>query len=348
MKRTFLLAFAAGALVTLFAARPAHAQTSGVRGVVADEQGQPLPEVNVEIQYQGEGPKRVYHQKTNKKGGFVRIGMADGPYKIVLSKEGYQSQGIEKHLGLGEMFDLCANNPQPGEPCKDLVLKKAQVVTTIQGAPGATGARPPTDAAAAKAASEEAAKLGATYQAAVDAIKGQQWDAAEAALKEVLAKVPDQPTVLFNLGHVYRQKKNLPDAEAQFRRVAELEPTKPEGFISLAEVLVEEGKGPEAVEVLQKASPTFEQNVQFQTALGATAMNTGREPEAEAAFQKAQALDPTNAEIEFYLASLSLNRNDVAVSVAHLQKYLQSAPAGSPNLDTAKALLTALERKQKK
>ena len=345
MKRACLLLAGSATVSVFLAASPAHAQMSQVRGVIVDEQGQPIPDVNVEIQYQGEGPKKVYNQKTNKKGGFVRVGLPPGPYKIYFTKEGYQKYGIDTYLSLGGLSEMCTNQPLPGQPCQDLVLKKAQVVTTIQGAPGALG-QAPADAEAAKKASEEAAALGAVYQQAVEALKAQQWDAAETALKEVLTKVPDQPLVLFNLGHVYRQKKDLASAEAQFRRVTEIEPTKPEAFIALAEVLSEENKGSEAVDMLLKASSAFEQNAQFQTALGATAMNSGREKEAEAAFAKAEALDPTNVEIEFYLASLALNRNEIDDSMGHLQKYLASAPPTSPNVETGKALLAALEKQK--
>ncbi len=347
MKRICLLAAAAGASIAISWTAPASAQTSGVRGVVTDEQGQPIPEVTIEIQYQGAGPKRAYTQKTNKKGGFVRIGMPDGSYKIILSKEGYQTYGIEKYLGLGEIFELCGNLRVGNDPCNDLVLKKAKVVTTIQGAPGTTGGAP-KDEAAAKAAAEEAAKLGATYQAAVEAIKAQQWDAAETALKEVLAKVPDQPVVLFNLGHVYRQKKDFAGAETEFKRAIELEPTKADSYIALASMYEEQGKSAEAVDLLAKASPGFEQDAKFQTALGATAMNAGREKEAEEAFTRVATLDLADVEVQYYLASLALNRNEVDDAIAHLEKYLAEAPPTSANVQVAQALLTTLKAKQKK
>jgi predicted Zn-dependent protease len=254
---------------------------------------------------------------------------------------------------LGGLSDLCQNNPGPNQPCEDLVLKKAQVALAIGGVPAAGGAAPagaaPAGGAsgAATATSEEAAKLGAAYAQAAEAIKASQWDAAEASLKEVLAKIPDQPIVHFNLGHVYRQKKDYPAAEAEFKRVTELEPAKSDAFVAMAALYETQGRGGEAVDYLAANAAPFEQDAKFQVALGATAMNQGKDKEAEAAFAKAAALDPSNVEIQYFLASLALNRNEVDDAVAHLEKYIAEAPAGSPNVETAKSLLTALQAKKR-
>ena len=340
------------AVVLAPALASAQASGTGVRGFVSDEQGQRLADVDVEIQFQG-SPKRTYHVKTNKKGGFVRIGLNEGSYKIYLTKEGYQRYGIDTWLSLGGLSDLCQNNPGPNQPCEDLVLKKAQVALAIGGVPAEGGAAPagaaPAGGAsgAATATSEEAAKLGAAYAQAVEAIKASQWDAAEASLKEVLAKIPDQPIVHFNLGHVYRQKKDYPAAEAEFKRVTELEPTNPKAFVAMAALYEAQGKGGDAVDFLVKNAATFEQDAVFQVALGATAMNQGKDKEAEEAFTKAAALDPSNVEVQYYLASLALNRNEVDDAIAHLEKYIAEAPAASPNVETAKALLAALQAKKK-
>jgi cytochrome c-type biogenesis protein CcmH/NrfG len=344
-------------LAALLASVPASAQVSatGVRGFVSDEQGQRLVDVDVEIQFMG-SPKRTYQVKTNKKGGFVRIGLSEGSYKIYLTKEGYQKKGIDlPWLSLGGLSDMCGNlNRGPNDPCEDLVMKKAQVALSIGGAPaqgGAAGAGGPAPAGgasgAATATAEEAAKLGAAYAQAVEAIKASQWDAAETALKEVLARIPDQPVVHFNLGHVYRQKKDYPAAEAEFRRATELEPAKPDAFVAMAALYEVQGKGAEAVDFLTKNATAFEQDAKFQVALGATAMNQGKDKEAEEAFAKAAALDPTNVEVQYYLASLALNRNEVGDAIAHLEKYIAEAPVGSPNLETAKSLLTALQAKKR-
>jgi cytochrome c-type biogenesis protein CcmH/NrfG len=352
-----LLAATAGlALALLAAPRSAHAQMSQVRGFVSDEQGNRLADVEVEMQYTGEGTKSVYHVKTNKKGGFVRVGLPPGPYKIFFTKEGYQKGGIDTYLSLGGLSDMCSNNPKPNEPCEDIKLKKAVVALSIGdpgaatkagGAPGGAATAAPNAATdAATATAEEAAALGAAYAKAVDAIKASQWADAETALKEVLAKIPDQPVVHFNLGHVYRQKKDYASAEAEFRKVTELEPTKPEAFVAMAALYEAQGKGQEAVAFLQGSAGAFEQNAKYQTALGATAMNQGMEKDAEAAFEKAVALDPSNVELQYFLATLALNRNEVPNAIAHLEKYIAEAPAGSPTVEVAKQLLAALKTKK--
>jgi cytochrome c-type biogenesis protein CcmH/NrfG len=358
MKRLAPVAVLSAALivsiVVLLAPSPASAAVSGFRGIVVDEQGQPLPDVEVEIQAMG-GLKRTYRVKTNKKGGFVRIGLDEGSYKIFLTKEGYQKGGLDvPWLSLGGLSDLCSNNPAPNQPCEPLVLKKAAVALAIGGAPagpapGAPGGEAGAGGAegSATATAEEAARLGAAYAQAVEAIKSSQWDAAEAALKEVLAAVPDQSVVHFNLGHVYRQKKDFPSAEAEFRRVTELEPAKSDAFVAMAALYEAQGKGGEAVDFLVKNAAAFEEDAKYQIALGATAMNQGQEKQAEEAFSKAVTLDPTATEVQYFLASLALNRNEVDDAIGHLEKYIAEAPAESPNVEVAKGLLTALKAKKK-
>jgi predicted Zn-dependent protease len=141
------------------------------------------------------------------------------------------------------------------------VLKKAQVAVAIGGAPAGPpgageGAPAGGPSGAASATAEEAARRGPAYAQAVEAIRGSQWDAAETALKEVLATVPDQPVVHFNLGHVYRQKKDYPAAEGEFRRVTELEPGKPDAFVAMAALYEAQGKGAAAVDLVKTPRPS--------------------------------------------------------------------------------------------
>ncbi len=58
--------------------------------------------------------------------------------------------------------------------------------------------------------------------------------------------------VHFNLGHIYRQKKDYPAAEAEFRKVTELEPAKPDAYVALAALYEAQGKGGDAVDYLRR------------------------------------------------------------------------------------------------
>jgi len=337
MKRLSALALAAVAAL-LLAPPSGSAQGSMVRGMIVDEEGHPVKDVDVTLEFKGETRgRRTWTQKTDKKGGFVRVGLPSGQYEIKFTKESYIDYGIEIYLSLGGLSEICSNAPGPGEPCEEIVLKKAPVVVSIPGG-GAEGT------GVVETTADEAAQLGATYAAAVEAIKSQDWEAAETALKEVLNQVPDQPVVHLNLGHVYRQKKDLSAAEAEFRRSMELDPTSPEPLIALAALREAQGKEQEAIDLLMEAAPRFEEDAAFQTALGATAMNAGREKDAQAAFTKVVALDPAKVQVRYYLATLALNAGRKEEAVGHLEAFVAGSDPGAPDLEVAKALLEALKK----
>src|SRR6185295_2781845 len=108
MKRDFTLHPAAlvlslGAVIAL--AVPGETQTrvtAGIRGKVADEKGAPIPDVKIDMEYEGESRQKIVKsQLTDKKGGFVRMGLAEGKWKFTFSKEGYKTYMMEMNLSLG-------------------------------------------------------------------------------------------------------------------------------------------------------------------------------------------------------------------------------------------------------
>ncbi|PYQ21304.1 MAG: hypothetical protein DMF79_08445, partial [Acidobacteria bacterium] len=78
-------------------------------------------------------------------------------------------------------------------------------------------------------------------------MKAGRLDEAEARFKEVVAKFPDLGGAHYNLGYVYRVRKDWKSAEAEYLRVTELQPTRSDAFIALAAARELDGRSPEAV-----------------------------------------------------------------------------------------------------
>ena len=77
---------ACAALVAMAITLPAAAQSTGmVRGVVKDASGKTVEGAKIIIE--GEGNNRRFEAKSDKKGEFVQIGLAPGPYKVTAEKD---------------------------------------------------------------------------------------------------------------------------------------------------------------------------------------------------------------------------------------------------------------------
>jgi len=320
------------ALALLCASPPllvAQLTTAGIRGRVLDEAGKPIAGVRLDMEFKGESRKKVTRsQDTDKNGGFVRMGIPDGKWQITFTKAGYQTYVMEIYLSLGGFSE-----------CGDVVLKAAAAAAPPAAAPESPGPTPPEAGGTA-----EAQKTAATYAAAVEAARAGRYDEAEAALKEVLASHPDLPSAHFNLGYVYRMKKDWKAAEAEYQRVTELEPAKGDAFVALAAVREADKRVDQAADGLIAAAPAFAADARFQYALGITCVNAGRSLEAEAAFRKALELDPGNAEATYQLATILVGQAKKAEAVAMLETYLGMTGQDAANLQTAKALLVALKK----
>jgi tetratricopeptide (TPR) repeat protein len=311
------------AALLILAAAAGRSQTGMVRGTVVDEQGAPLPDVRVELQYSGERPHK-FVRMTDKKGGYVRIGMPPGPYQLTFSKDGYQAHAVDVTLSLGGLSEI--------PPVR---LKKT--------APLRTSA---TDPAVVEAAPPEIDKLKDGFARALEATKAGRLDEAEAGYKAILATAPDLPEAHFNLGYVYRLKKDWPAAEAEYKRVIALQPDKADAYSALAGVHEDSGQREKAVELLAGAAPRFEQDARFQFDLAVTELNAGRSEAAEAVFRKTLALDPGNVEVRFYLGTIAVGKGKVDEALRELEVYVAGTGQKPRNLAIAQALLKALKAKK--
>jgi Tfp pilus assembly protein PilF len=315
MKR-FLAAF--GLLVLgLLAGSPAFAQSTGtVRGKIVDDKGQPVPDVVILLEYQG-GVNRHNETKSNKKGEFAQVGLPPGPYKITVSKDGFQKVAFDQRISLGEPTTI------------------PDVKLTRPGAAGAAGAAPDKG---------QAEMLGA-FKKGVEAYNAGDMVAAEAAYKEVLAKDPTRYEAYHNLGLIYSRKKDLPAAEAAFNKALEMKPDYDDAYVSLANAYIGAGNTAKAYEIATKAAAAQPQSGKLQYLVGYVAYNTGKADEALAALTKAEALDASNPEIQYYLGMAAVNQNNIPEASKRLEKYLSMNPTNAQNVASAKAILPALKPK---
>ena len=329
-------AFTAAAALSglVLAAVPARAQLemSTIRGLVKDTDGQPVPEVQISMEFNGESrAKIVKTATTDKKGAYIKAGLRNGDWSIAFTKAGYRTHTIKTYISGGLVTEIPPVTIAKGE---------------TPAAPAGQAAAPAPGAAPAPAAGGEHAKqVSQTYNKAVEALQAGKADEAEALFKAALADMPELAEAHTNLGYIYIQKKDNAAAEAEFRKVVELRPAASAGYVSLATLLGTNKREQEAMALLTEAAPRFEQDARFQFALGATAFNQNQIEAAEAAFQKVTQVDPANAEAYFFLGSLALNRGDTPAAVERLEKYLAVAPPDGANVAPAKALLTTLKKK---
>jgi tetratricopeptide (TPR) repeat protein len=321
---------AAIALLLCLAPAAAFAQLDAaqIRGSVVDEKGQPIPGVAVELKFRGETrAPLVKTTTTDKKGGFIRVGLKGGDWTLTFTKDGYKTVGIDTYLSIGGL--------------------SASPTVTMEAAKPAPAAAVKNPAAEAEAATAERAKqLGAAYMSALEALQAGQSADAEAKFKALIQELPDLAEAHYNLGYLYEQRGAVAEAEAEFRKAFTLQPQNAPALVAVATLVDRRGAGEEALKLLEENGPRFAENAKVQFALGATAFNIGRNAVAEPAFEKAAALDPANAETLFFLGSIALGRSDVPTAIARLEKFVAAAAPTSPNLETAKALLATLKKKK--
>jgi tetratricopeptide (TPR) repeat protein len=314
MKRACLTAGLA--LLVALVSVEARAQTGILRGRVLDDQGKPIEDAKIEMDYQG-GVNRKNETKTNKKGEYTQVGLPPGNYKITASKDGYQPGTIELRVGIGE--------PTTPPDFKLVLLSRAPKAAGGGGGPDllATG-----------------------FNEVLALAKAGKNDEAETKVKDLIAKNPTVPELQRVLGYVLAQKKDWAGAEEAYKKALEMRSDYSEATMGLVDVYRASGRPADAEALLGKAAAASPQDAKVQFQVGVAAFSSGKSPEAIAAFEKALELDPSSAESHYYLGSLMVGQNKIPEAVAHLEKYLATNPPAGQNKATAEGLLAALKPKK--
>ena len=206
-------------LAILAFALPAAAQGL-VQGTVLDTKGQPVEGAAISIEQ--EGTNRKFDMKTDKKGGFMQIGLASASYKITATKD---------------------------------KLTASETVKVSQGRPA--NAKLVLGAAAAAAAGAEAAAVTALRKLLDEAIAASNAGKHDEAIAGFTKAIEGNPTCFacyYNIGYNYAQKKDYANAETNYKKAIEMKADYVDAYAGLASIYNAQRKFDEAAAASAKAT----------------------------------------------------------------------------------------------
>ncbi|HXY40354.1 MAG TPA: tetratricopeptide repeat protein [Vicinamibacteria bacterium] len=328
MKRPLAAAAAVVLGLLLLPGRAARAQELiTALGRVVDGQGNPVPDVQVLLDYKGHVVQK-YRTKTDKKGVFTHLSVYAGPYRVTFKKEGVGEISFDTELHAVETLQ------KPPD---------YRFVPKVAAAPPPPGSGL---AAASGPAPTDLGRLTSELGSAQALLRQGKTDEATAQYEAIAGWAPGIPLVQAGLASAYKAKGEAAKAEAAWRKSVELDPQFVDGYVGLATLLAETGKREQAVEVIKQGALANEKSGRLQYALGVLQLGLGQPAEARAALLRAEALDPQDFEIQYQLATAAMNMNETAEAVARYQRFIEAAPSDTPNVAVAKSLIAALSKKK--
>jgi len=355
---------ALSAAALLFFAGAAFAQVSSLEGDVKDENGQPLKGALVKIDRKD--IKGHYQVKTDKKGYYFHTGLPLGNYKITLEVEGKDVDSVDNvrtKLGDSTVNDF---------NMKDTKARQQSLAKAAESG-SLTKEQERGMSAEQKAALEKAAKereqalsknkqLNDAFNQGMQAMNGQQWDAAIAAFNKANELDPKQTVIWAHLADAYMQSAaQKTGAEQQpvlekgleaYTKAIELKPDDAAYHNNYALALVKAHKIPEAQAELTKAAQIDPPNAgRYYYNLGAVLVNSGQNDAAGEVFKKAIDLDPNYADAQYQYGMFLLGKATVTPdgkvipadgTKEALEKYLQLKPTG-PFAESAKGALASIQ-----
>jgi len=357
----------AGLMLLSFAA---SAQTSSLAGEVKGEDGAPLKDAWIKIERKD--IKGSYKVKTNKKGEYFHAGLPLGQYDVMLEVDGKvrdQVKGIRTRLGDPTPINFDLQKSKQRQEAQSAAISARQAA----GGPAkltkeeARDMSPEERAALEKAMKERQQsmaknkELNDAFNAGMDALKGQQFDAAVAAFTKASEMDPKQHVVWANLAESLmgqaksktgdEQKAIVAKGLESYAKALELKPDDAGYHNNYALALARSGKFPEAQGELTKAAQMDPPNAgRYFYNLGALLVNSSQLEPAGEAFKKALEADPNYADAHYqygiYLVSKAKTDDKGVVTPEPgtkeaFQKYLDLKPDG-PYAESSKGMLAML------
>jgi tetratricopeptide (TPR) repeat protein len=313
------------AALTLAAGVPAQGQAwagrGRLQGTVKDESGKPVEGAKITLR---KGTDRVDPKTdgpapltTDKNGKWSTLGLAQGPWGILIEKEGFipsEGQAPVNEFGPSPPINVTLK-VIPKE-----VLQKAEQESA---------------AGQAKAAIERGNAL----------LNEGKYAEARAAYQEGMAKLEDKtvhPAILRAIADTYFRENKIDQAIETLKQALALAPDDVDSLRLITTILVGAGREAEAQVYMAKLpqGTTLDPNTVLN--VGIKAFNEGKMDQALAQFDRAVKENPNLADAYYFRALVYLNQGKNAQAKADLQKLLELDPK-SKYADDAKAFLKDLK-----
>ena len=308
--RQMLTARVTAVLIALSIAAPALAQSTMVRGKVIDAKKEGIPNVTITVEEVG-GAGRKLTTKTDKKGEFVQLLTASGPYRVTASDPKIGSASNETRVVLGKVSEMV------------IVL----VPSTAANDAG------------------KAAELKKAFEEGVTASRAGQHDVAIEKFNAAMAISPACFDCQFNIGVALMAKKDEKGAEAAWKKSLEMKPDYAEALNALSTLYNNQKRFDEAAAMSAKAATagggagsadaTFNQ--------GIILWNQGKIADAKAKFEETIKMSATHADAHYQLGMALLNEGKLAEAVTEFETYVKLAPDGQ-YATQAKGMIAQLKK----
>ncbi|MGH9407447.1 MAG: tetratricopeptide repeat protein [Terriglobia bacterium] len=344
---------------------PLMAQTGGVEGTAVGAKGEKLAKYPIVIQRQD--INESYKEKTDKHGHFIYIGLAPGPYRVILEDpSGHELFHIDKHVGIGDPtpFDFNLAQEQGAQQRiaqLQAAKQSAAIQQSYQQATALYNQGKYTDAAQAFAQlipqvnNDKGDAILLSDEGASYAKAGQN-DKAVTAFQQAIVKDPSNKQYHGQLAQVYAQTGNVQGAEDEFKKAGESVDAKAleqnaaaakqnQAFKNLkqafdsGQALEQQGQYAQAAQTFERAVPMAQgkgQEKNFTVILshaGDSWDKAKQYDKAVADYQKVIAADPTNADYVNTLGSIYTHMGKTDLALQQFQKAAQMNPAGAGRYD---------------
>lgn len=278
-----------------------------VGGKVLGEDGKPIEGVTVKAMMPRSG-NRGPETKSNARGDWAVGGIAGGEWAIDFVKDGYETRSIT--VTVAETSRI---------PPMEIRLVKAVVKVDAN------------------------AEIRERLTEAAGLMNSKQFAKARAIYEDLAAKYPEVKQFRPLIARSYYGEGNRKAAIEHLRQALTADPGNVEVQLLLGNTLMEEGQAEEARQILSAIDESkITDPVVFLNA-GIALLNDQKTEAAVGWFEKAVARFPAHPDGYYYRGISYLSLGKSAEAKADLEKYVSIAPAGAPEVATAKKILETMK-----